>query len=86
MAVYDRFSVITREALADFLDRCATSQTEVAEWGHFVVRHYSDLFLEEIRCTQARKRVLSKRKRSSRGMGERKRSVVECGVPEKRPN
>lgn len=49
LAIYDRFAVITREAFAEFLDRYANRQTDVSEWDHFVIRHYGDSFLEEVR-------------------------------------
>jgi hypothetical protein len=46
---YDRFAIITRDAFADFLDRHANNKADSTEWTHFVVRHYGDSFLEEIR-------------------------------------
>lgn len=46
---YDRFAIVTREAFADFLDRYAHNKTGTIEWDHFVVQHYGDSFLEEIR-------------------------------------
>lgn len=49
MIAYDRFATITREAFADFLDRYANHETNEAEWEHFVIQHYGDSFLEEIR-------------------------------------
>ena len=49
MADYDRSGIITRESFADFLDRYADNRTASTEWEHFVVRHYGDSFLEEIR-------------------------------------
>ncbi len=49
VAHYDRFAIVTREAFADFLDRYADNRTDSSEWDHFVVQHYSDSFLEEVR-------------------------------------
>ncbi|ODA34207.1 hypothetical protein [Planctopirus hydrillae] len=49
MAHDDSFVIITREVFADFLDRYAERKTDAIEWEHFVVRHYGDCFLEEIR-------------------------------------
>lgn len=49
LSTYDRFAVITREAFANFLDRYADGQGSTFEWDHFVIRHYGDNFLEEIR-------------------------------------
>jgi hypothetical protein len=49
MVAYDRFATVTREAFADFLDRYADRKTNEAEWDHFVIQHYGDSFLEEIR-------------------------------------
>lgn len=46
---YDRFAIITRDSFADFLDRYAGNKTGAIEWDHFVVQHYGDAFLEEIR-------------------------------------
>ncbi len=46
---YDRFAIITRNSFADFLDRYADNGTGSIEWDHFVVRHYGDSFLEEVR-------------------------------------
>ena len=46
---YDRFTIITRDSFADFLDRYADNKTGSIEWNHFVVQHYGDSFLEEIR-------------------------------------
>lgn len=42
----------TRREFADFLDRLANNRTSQIEWQHFIVNHYSDEFLEEMRrCT-----------------------------------
>ena len=49
VAHYDRFAIITREAFADFLDRHVDNKTDSKDWEHFVVQHYGDSFLEEIR-------------------------------------
>ena len=49
MVAYDRFATVTREAFADFLDRYADHKSNEAEWDHFVIQHYGDSFLEEIR-------------------------------------
>lgn len=49
MTEYDHFAPITREAFATFLERHAHHKTSQAEWSHFVIRHYGDTFLEEIR-------------------------------------
>lgn len=49
MVAYDRFATVTREAFADFLDRYTDHKSNEAEWDHFVVQHYGDSFLEEIR-------------------------------------
>ena len=49
MVAYDRFATVTRETFADFLDRYADHKTNEAEWDHFVIQHYGDSFLEEIR-------------------------------------
>lgn len=46
---YDRLAIITRNSFADFLDRYANNKTGQIEWDHFVVQHYGDSFLEEIR-------------------------------------
>jgi len=46
---YDRFAIITRSSFADFLDRYADNKTGSIEWDHFVVQHYGDSFLEEVR-------------------------------------
>lgn len=46
---YDRFAIITRDSFADFLDRYADNKTGSIEWNHFVVQHYGDSFLEEVR-------------------------------------
>ena len=48
-STYDRFAIITRNAFADFLDRYSDSKTGSIEWDHFVVQHYGDSFLEEVR-------------------------------------
>lgn len=41
-----------RLAFADFLERLADNQTTIHEWQSFVITHYSDAFLEEMRrCT-----------------------------------
>ena len=49
MAHYDQFAIITREVFADFLDRYADNKTHSSEWDHFVIQHFGDSFLEEIR-------------------------------------
>ena len=49
MNQYDPLSPITRNSFADFLDRFADRKTAEIEWQHFIVRHYGDSFLEEIR-------------------------------------
>jgi hypothetical protein len=49
VAHYDRFAIIAREAFADFLDRYADKKTHSSEWDHFVIQHFGDSFLEEIR-------------------------------------
>lgn len=49
MTEYDHFAPITREAFARFLERHAQHRTGQIEWNHFIVRHYGDTFLEEIR-------------------------------------
>lgn len=42
----------SRLEFADFLERLANNQTSANEWQHFVVNHYADPFLEEMRrCT-----------------------------------
>jgi len=46
---YDRVAAVTRESFANFLDRYADNSINSLEWEHFVVRHYGDSFLEEIR-------------------------------------
>ncbi len=51
---YNRIAVITRSSFADFLDRYADKRTGTIEWDHFVVQHYGDSFLEEIRRCVAR--------------------------------
>ena len=45
----DQFAIITRNSFADFLDRYADNKTGPTEWDNFVVQHYGDSFLEEIR-------------------------------------
>jgi len=49
VARYDKFAIITREAFADFIDRYADRKTHASEWQHFVIQHFGDSFLEEIR-------------------------------------
>lgn len=49
-----RFSIVTREAFADFLDRYADNRTGELEWQRFIIQHYSDSFLEETRRCVAR--------------------------------
>jgi hypothetical protein len=51
---YDRFAIVTRDAFADFLERYADGKTDSNEWAHFIVQHYGDSFLEEIRRCVAR--------------------------------
>ncbi len=51
---YDRFAVITRNSFADFLDRYADNKTGSIEWDHFVIQHYGDSFLEEVRRSVVR--------------------------------
>jgi predicted CopG family antitoxin len=51
---YNRLAVITRSSFADFLDRYADKKTGTIEWDHFVVQHYGDSFLEEVRRCVAR--------------------------------
>jgi hypothetical protein len=48
-STYDRFAIITRSSFADFLDRYADNKTGSLEWDHFVVQHFGDSFLEEVR-------------------------------------
>jgi len=41
-----------RRQFADFLDRLAAGQVDKDEWSSFVITHYPDEFLEEMRrCT-----------------------------------
>ena len=49
MTHYDRFAIVTRDSFADFLDRYVDNRTDSSEWDHFVVQHFGDSFLEEIR-------------------------------------
>lgn len=49
MVAYDRFATVTRQAFADFLDRYAEHTSNEAEWDRFVIQHFGDSFLEEIR-------------------------------------
>ena len=49
VSTYDRFAIITRDSFANFLDRYADNKTGAIEWDHFVVQHYGDSFLEEVR-------------------------------------
>jgi len=43
-----------RIEFADFLKRVAAGTTKPLEWNRFVVTHYPDDFLEEIRCRAVR--------------------------------
>ena len=41
-----------RSSFAEFLERLASDQVSTAEWERFIVTHYQDEFLEEMRrCT-----------------------------------
>lgn len=44
--------IVDRAAFADFLDRLAEGRTDALEWNRYIVAHYADPFLEEMRrCT-----------------------------------
>jgi hypothetical protein len=49
MTSFDRFVKITRESFAGFIDRYADGKTHEREWDHFIIQHYGDCFLEEVR-------------------------------------
>lgn len=49
MANFDPSAIITRESFAAFLERHAENKTDRRERDHFIVQHYGDGFLEEIR-------------------------------------
>lgn len=45
---------ILHQPFADFLDRLAAGNVDDDEWSRFIVTHYSDEFLEEVRRCTAR--------------------------------
>jgi hypothetical protein len=44
----------TRLAFADFLERLGTGKTNPGDWFEYVINHYQDEYVEEIRASCAR--------------------------------
>lgn len=67
--------MVTRVEFADFLDRLADNRTSQIEWQHFIVNHYHDEFLEEMRRCTAR---LMLNKLPYHGTTEPGREALRC--------